>query len=204
MHGVCGPCMHRAVGRGESKPLFGSNCSRLRSLSPSLSARWHSYRLVDLEHLLAVRPLPSWTRLSGAWWASEDKLKSTRSHLLLLRAPVKPELKRSKLMRSRSSVPAKSASKATCVVKLCSSRDRGPVHTHALGMAAGVFGVKPSSVDAAAGGDMVLTRSWWNSLAPQEKMCRQAQGFWVSSGCSISSPVGFSLEPALLPVPGNN
>ena len=37
MDGVCGPWMHRAVDRGESKPLFGSNCSRLGSLSPSLS-----------------------------------------------------------------------------------------------------------------------------------------------------------------------
>ena len=71
-------------------------------------------------------------------------------------------------------------------------------------MAARVFGVKLSSMDAAAGGDLVLTRSWWDSLAPREKMCRQAQGFWVSPGCSISSPVGFSLEPALPPVPGNN
>lgn len=33
MRGVCGPFVHRAVDRSESKSLFGSNCSRLGSLS---------------------------------------------------------------------------------------------------------------------------------------------------------------------------
>lgn len=130
-------------------------------------------------------------------------MKSARSHLLLLRAQVNPELQRTKLVRSRSSVPAKSASKAMCVVTFC-SQDQDPVHTYALGIAAGVSGVRPSLVDTAAGSDLVLTCSWWNSLASQEKLCRQAQGFWVSPSFSISSPVGFCLEPALPPVPGSN
>lgn len=66
MDGVCGPCMHWAVDPGiESKPCLVLTLLMTWSLSQASVLDDTVTLLVGLQHLLAVRPVPSWRDFQG-------------------------------------------------------------------------------------------------------------------------------------------